>query len=203
MKTRILLALLLLAAAPAAAQAPANNLKLGWAPKPLSAPFVAPIRAHWRLAEIQKAHAGEKSWTQVVVREANQLMASYIQTAPGESSPRLLYSDTTSFFVVQSGQLRVMIEGVEPFIATKGVIVQITPTRFFHVETVGNEPALRFQVTRSLAYPVYAAEEKQTPPPVAGVRYGRGRHGRPRCGAGRISLRQHQSRRFGAAPTGQ
>jgi mannose-6-phosphate isomerase-like protein (cupin superfamily) len=171
LNVRILAALLLLAAAPAAAQAPAANLKLGWAPKALNAPFVAPNRAHWRLAEILKAHAGEKSWSQLVVRDANQLTASYIQTAPGESSPRILYSDTTSFFVVQSGQLRVHIEGVEPFIATKGFVVQITPTRFFHVETVGNEPALRFQVTRTLAHPVYA--EGQATPAIPGVRYGR------------------------------
>lgn len=172
MKLRILTALLLLLlAAPASAQAPAPNLKLGWAPKPINAPFVAPNRAHWRLAEIQKAHAGEKSWSQVVVREANQLMATYIQAAPGEISPRIFYSDTTSFFVVQSGQLRVTIEGVEPFVATKGFVVQIPPVRFFQVETIGNEPSLRFQVTRTLANPVYA--EGQPTPNIPGVRYGR------------------------------
>ena len=175
MKLRIpsarLLAALLLLAAPAAAQAPASNLKLGWAPKPLSAPFVAPNRAHWRLAELQKAHAGEKSWSQVVVRDANQLMAAYIQAAPGEISPRIFYSDTTSFFVVQSGQLRVMIEGVEPFIATKGFVVQVPPARFFQVENIDSEPSLRFQVTRTLAHPVYA--EGQTPAPIPGVAYGR------------------------------
>lgn len=171
MNARILIALLLLASVPAAAQAPDTNLKLGWAPKPISAPFVAPNRAHWRLADIQKAHAGEKSWSHLVVRDANQLMATYIQTAPGASSPRVLYSDTLMFFVVQSGQLRVVIEGIEPFIATKGFVVQIPPVRFFHVETVGDEPALRFEVTRTMAHPIYA--EGQTPLPRPGARYGR------------------------------
>ena len=41
MKIRTLIALTLVLAAPAAAQAPAGTLQYGWAPKPVSAPFVA------------------------------------------------------------------------------------------------------------------------------------------------------------------
>jgi len=167
---KLLLALALLAV-PALAQAqPApTGLKYGWAPKPVSAPFVAPNRPHWRLADLQKAHAGEKSWSEVVVRDAKGLTGTYIQMAPGEKSPRVMYSDTVIFFIVQAGQLRVSIEGVEPFIASKGFLVQVPSARLFQVETVGDAPSLRFEVTQTLAPPIYAADEKPVPRP--GTRY--------------------------------
>ncbi len=165
MKIRILLALLL-AVAPAAAQ---PSLKSGWAPKPVAAPFVAPNRAVWKLAEVQRTHRNQKSWSHVMVRDAKGLTATYIQSAPGETSPRVMYSDTTMFFVVQSGTLRVSIDGVEPFTATQGGLVQVPSLRFFQVETVGAAPALRFEVTQTLAPPIYA--EGQTPQQLAGKKF--------------------------------
>jgi len=165
MKIRILLTLLL-AAAPAAAQ---PTLKSGWAPKPVAAPFVAPNRAIWRLADVLKTHQSQKSWSQVMVRDAKGLTATYIQSAPGEVSRRVMYSDTIMFFVVQSGNLRVTINGIEPFTATEGGLVQVPSLRFFQVETVGAAPALRFEVTQTLAPPIYA--EGQTPQPLAGRKF--------------------------------
>ena len=53
MIARILMAALLVAT-PAAAQ---TSTKFGWAPKPKAAPFIAPNRAHWRLADLLKTHA--------------------------------------------------------------------------------------------------------------------------------------------------
>ena len=165
MKIRLLLALLL-AAAPAAAQ-PA--MKSGWAPKPVAAPFVAPNRAIWRLADVLKTHRGQKSWSQTMARDAKGLTATYIQSAPGEVSRRVMYSDTTMFFLVQSGTLRVTIDGIEPFTATQGGLVQVPSLRFFQVETVGAAPALRFEVTQTLAPPIYA--EGQTPQPLPGRKF--------------------------------
>jgi mannose-6-phosphate isomerase-like protein (cupin superfamily) len=165
MRIRILIALLL-AAAPAAAQ-PA--VKSGWAPKPVAAPFVAPNRAIWRLADVLKAHRNRKSWSQVMARDAKGLTATYIQSAPGEVSRRVMYSDTTMFFVVQSGTLRVTIDGIDPFTATQGGLVQVPSLRFFQVETMGEVPALRFEVTQTLAPPIYA--EGQTPQPLAGRKF--------------------------------
>lgn len=162
MISRIAMALLLVTA-PAAAQAPA--VKYGWAPKPVSAPYVAPNRAHWKLADLLKAHAAQPSWSQTMVRDADGLTGTYIQTAPGEASRKIMYSDTVVFFIVQSGQLRVVIDGIEPFIATKGFLVQVPSLRFFHVETLGEAPALRFEVTQTLAPPIYAMEEKPVPLP--------------------------------------
>jgi len=144
--------------------APAN-LKYGWAPKPVSAPFVAPNRAHWRLPDLMKAHANQKSWSQMVVRDAKGLTGTYIQDAPGIRSSRVMYSDTVIFFVVQAGQLRVNIEGLEPFIASKGFVVQVPSARFYDVETLGDAPSLRFEVTQTLAPAIYAENEKPAPRP--------------------------------------
>lgn len=167
MKTVVLMALLL--ATPAMAQAPTQNLKYGWAPKPAAAPFVAPNRPHWKLDDLVKSHAGRKSWSEVVVRDANGLTGAYIQMAPGEKSPKVMYSDAVTFFVVQAGQMRVTIEGVEPFIASKGFLVQAPSARFVQTETVGDEPSLRFEVTQTLSPAIYAEDEK--PPASRGKRY--------------------------------
>ena len=169
MKIRTRIALTLVLAAPAAAQAPAGNLQYGWAPKPVSAPFVAPNRAHWKLADLQKAHAGHKSWSQMVVRDAKGLTGHYIQLAPGQKSSKVMYSDSVIFFVVQSGELRVTIEGVDPFTATKGFLVQVPSAHFVQVEALGSAPALRFEVTQTLSPPYYA--EGETPVPIRGRRF--------------------------------
>ena len=171
MKLRAIIALSLLAAAPALAQAPAASMNYGWAPKPVSAPIVAPNRALWHLADIQKAHAGQKSWSQMVVRDPRGLTGTYIQTAPGGKSPKAMYSDATTFFVVQSGQLRVSIDGIEPFTATKGFLVQVPSARFVQVEALGDAPSLRFEVTQTMALPIYA--EGETPLPIKGMRFTR------------------------------
>lgn len=168
MIARVLIALLL-AVSPVAAQPAAPAMKFGWAPKPKSAPFVAPNRAHWKLADVLKAHAKQKSWSQTMARDADGLTATYIQSAPGEVSRRVMYSDTTIFFIVQSGQLRVTIDGIEPFTAAEGGLVQVPSLRFFQVETVGATPALRLEVTQTLAPPVYA--EGETPQPLAGKKF--------------------------------
>jgi mannose-6-phosphate isomerase-like protein (cupin superfamily) len=169
MKKFILMALLF--ATPAMAQAPAANLQYGWAPKPAAAPFIAPNRPHWKLADLLKSHADRKSWSQVVVRDATGLTGAYIQMAPGEKSPKVMYSDTVIFFVVQAGQMRVTIEGVEPFVASKGFLVQVPSARFVQAETIGEEPSLRFEVTQTQAPAIYA--EGETPPASRGVRYDR------------------------------
>jgi mannose-6-phosphate isomerase-like protein (cupin superfamily) len=65
--------------------------------------------------------------------------------------------------------MRVSIDGLEPFTAGKSVIVQVPARTLFQVETLGNAPVLRFEVTHAGEIPVYAAEE--TPAPVPGYDY--------------------------------
>lgn len=150
----------------AQAQAPAANYKYVLAPKPQQLPgWTAPNRSHWILNDILKSHAGEKSWDQPLVRDADNI-ADYIQMAPGEVSKTRMYAQTSMFWIVESGQMRVFIEGQEPFTASKGFVVWIQPRTPFHIETVGDVPSLRFEVARATALPLYAVEE--TPAPLPG-----------------------------------
>lgn len=73
------------------------------------------------------------------------------------------------FWIVQAGQMRVTIQGQEPFTASKGFVVQVPPRVQYAMETIGGEPALRFEVTHTRAVPFYPVSE--TPTPVRGYKY--------------------------------
>lgn len=170
------LAVLLMAASASAqplsapgSQIPTRILKYALSPRPdpLTA-WHAPNRPHWKLSEVLAAHAGQPSWSQTVVRDEHYL-ARFIQMAPGEKTRTLFYADTEMFWIVQSGRMRVSIEGLEPFEAGKSMIVQVPARTPFHMETLGDAPVLRFEVTHAGALPVYAADE--TPVPVEGQEY--------------------------------
>ena len=148
---------------------PEPNYKYVLAPKPVGlSPWVVPNRPHWKLAEILKAHTGQKSWTQPLVRDKDHI-ADYIQMAPGETSKVRMYAQTSMFWIVEAGRMRVFIEGQEPFIASKGFVVWVPYRTPFHMETFGDEPSLRFEVTRAGAPALYALDEK--PPPLKGQKY--------------------------------
>jgi mannose-6-phosphate isomerase-like protein (cupin superfamily) len=140
-----------------------------WAPKPDTAPYVAPNRPLWRLAELLRQHSSEKSWSETLVRDPGGLTARYIQMAPGEKTKAMLYVDSSMFWFVQAGQMRVTIQGQEPFIASKGFVVQVPAHTVFQMETVGDASSLRFEVTHTRSMPFYPADEM--PAPIKGVTY--------------------------------
>jgi mannose-6-phosphate isomerase-like protein (cupin superfamily) len=142
---------------------------LYWTAKPISSPFVAPDRPHWKLSEIQARHAKEQDWTQLLIRDPGGLTAKYIQMAPGEKTKTILYADASIFWVVEKGQIRFTIEGQEPFIATHNFIVQVPARIPFSMETVGDAPSLRFEVSHTRATPSYPIDE--TPTPIKGYKY--------------------------------
>src|SRR5579872_5396990 len=65
--------------------------------------------------------------------------------------------------------MRVTIEGQDPFIAGKGFLVQVPERLQYSMETVGSEPALRFEVRPAGEPPQYPLSE--TPTPIPGVQY--------------------------------
>jgi mannose-6-phosphate isomerase-like protein (cupin superfamily) len=143
--------------------------KYALAPKPATLiPWVSPNRPHWKLPEILAAHAGQKSWTQPLIRD-NAYNADYIQMAPGEKTRTTLYADTDTFWIVQSGQMRIDIDGQMPFVASKGFAVWVPYRTPFSMQTVGDAPSLRYEVTHAGATPLYATTE--TPPAVKGMKY--------------------------------
>ncbi len=143
--------------------------QVSWAPKPIHAtPWVAPNKPIWKLADLLSAHKGHKSWKVTVVSD-NYLHADYIQMAPGEKTPRRMHPDTREWWVIQDGQIRFAIDGQEPFVASKGYLVQVPYRTFYTMETVGDAPSLRFEVNIAGAKTNYPADEK--PPALEGFTF--------------------------------
>ena len=139
------------------------------APKPAQlTPYTAPHKPHWKLSEILAQNAGKPSWAETIVDDAH-LKAQYISMAPGESTPTRFYADNPAWWVVQDGQIRFTIEGQEPLIASKGFLVQVPYRTPYRMETVGDSPSLRFEVTVAGASILYPADGK--PAPVQGVQF--------------------------------
>ena len=61
------------------------------------------------------------------------------------------------------------MDGREPILATKGVMVQVPYRTLYQIENVGTEPALRFKVNVTRARKLYPMDE--APVPVAGFDY--------------------------------
>jgi mannose-6-phosphate isomerase-like protein (cupin superfamily) len=173
MQIRIVIASVIAAAAlgfsPAGAQSGRPAPFVGWAPQPEKlAPFTAPNKLLWKLTDILAAHKGQKVWEQTVVL-TRDYYGRYIQMAPGEKTKTQFFADDRVFWVVESGQIRFTIEGQDPFVATKGFLVQVPYRVPYSMETVGDEPSLRFEVGPSYEKPSYV--ENETPTPIPGWKY--------------------------------
>jgi mannose-6-phosphate isomerase-like protein (cupin superfamily) len=139
------------------------------APKPAQlTPYTAPHKPHWKLTEILAQQAGKPSWSLPIVDDPH-LKAQYISMAPGESTPTKFYADNPAWWVVQDGQIRFTIDGQEPFVASKGFLVQVPYRVPFKMETVGDKPSLRFEVTVAGASVLYPSDGK--PQPMDGVQF--------------------------------
>ena len=130
-----------------------------WAPQPKTlAPFTTPNKLIKTLPEILGRHKKQKSWTETEVLTRDYI-GQYIQMAPGDKTRTQFWADDRVFWVVESGAVRVTIEGQEPFVATKGFLVQVPYRVPYSMETVGDEPALRFEMRASYELPSYPVSE--------------------------------------------
>jgi len=142
---------------------------LVWAPLPVEPnPCIAPNKPLTKLSELRSKHAGEQNWTETVVSD-NLFHADYISMAPGAKTPRRFHPDNRAWWIVQDGQIRFTIEGQEPFVASKGFMVQVPHRLVYSMETVGDQPSLRLEVTVANSNTMYPIDE--TPTPVSGVKY--------------------------------
>lgn len=140
-----------------------------WAPQPVKpAPFVAPNKPLRKFADILARHTGKADWaeTEVLTRD---FIGQYISMGPGKKTKTLFYADDRVYWVVMSGQMRVTIDGVEPFIASKGFLVQVPYRVPYSIETIGDAPSLRFEVRPSGETPSYPVSE--TPAPAKGMKF--------------------------------
>jgi mannose-6-phosphate isomerase-like protein (cupin superfamily) len=149
--------------------APAQKPILAWASKPdPDLPYDDINRLVWRLSDILAMHKGQTDWSQTVVNNRD-VIAQWISLGPGHKTKTVFYADDRVYWVVQSGAMKVTIEGQEPFIATKHFLVQVPKRLQYSIETVGKEPSLRFEVRPSGEPPQYPVSE--TPTPVPGFKY--------------------------------
>ena len=140
-----------------------------WAPQPVKpAPFTAPNKPLKRLADILARHKAKSDWaeTEVLTRD---YIGQYISMGPGRKTKTQFWADDRVFWWVQSGQMKVSIEGQEPFIAGKGFLVQVPYRIPYSMETVGDEPVIRFEVRAAGEVPSYPATE--TPAPFKGWKF--------------------------------
>ena len=140
-----------------------------WSAKPtVMTPYVAPNKPHWKLSEILAAHKGEADWVQPLVRNREQ-EGDYIAMGPGKKTKAKFYSDDRVIFIVWQGAIKVSIQGADPFVATKGFMVNVPFRHVYTLETTSDVPSLRFEVRQAGAVPLYPASE--TPDKFPGYTY--------------------------------
>ena len=108
--------------------------------------------------------------------ETERYSAKWISMAPGTKTRTQFYGDDRTSWVIWGGQIRFTIKGQEPFVATKGFLVQVPLRVPYSRVVVGDEPSLRFEVTRGGGIlPSYPVENRATfgapPPPKDGQHY--------------------------------
>jgi mannose-6-phosphate isomerase-like protein (cupin superfamily) len=164
--SKLAVCLLALLAVPALAQD--RKVYMSWAPKDTPVPYVGPNKPVTRLDQVLAKHVGQKDWSDDVI-QTERYSVKWIQMAPGEKTPTQFYGDDRTVWVVWGGKIRFTIKGQQPFVATKGFLVQVPLRVPYSMETVGDEPSLRFEVTRGghilPSYPVDSRSDFGKPPP--------------------------------------
>ena len=142
---------------------------VSWGLKAIQPPkYTAPNRPLTRLAEVKAAHKGDTNWSQIIVDD-DVLRAEFICTAPGARVSARFHPDTRTWWAVLEGQLRVSIEGQEPFLATKGTMVQVPRQTVFSLENTGTEPTVRYEVNIAGATTFYPGDVE--PPEMPGFEF--------------------------------
>src|SRR5258706_13259830 len=108
-------------AIPAVAQAGNDNgpSRIVWAAHKVEETlYRAPNKPIWHIADILKAHKGKASWDQPVLL-TRDYDGHYISMAPGEKTKCQFYADDRIFGSTYTGQVRITIDGQEPFTAAQ------------------------------------------------------------------------------------
>jgi mannose-6-phosphate isomerase-like protein (cupin superfamily) len=158
------LALLCIAALalPAMAQ---DQALYAWSPKPDRLPGYGQNRPVTRLPAVLARHRGQARWREQVIL-TKRYDAQWIQAAPGDKEAAKYWGDDRAVWVVWGGQIRFTIEGQQPFVATKGFLVQVPQRVRYAMETIGSEPSLRFEVLHAGIAPLYVGDgPKPADPP--------------------------------------
>jgi mannose-6-phosphate isomerase-like protein (cupin superfamily) len=149
----------------------AQDVMYAWSPKPDKLTPYGGNRPITRLPAVLARHKGQPRWSEQVVL-TKRYDVKWIQAAPGDKEATKYYGDDRVVWMVWGGQIRFTIAGQEPFVATKGFLVQVPQRTRYSMETIGSEPSLRFEVTHAGIAPVYAGDNGEPKPAdVPGTHY--------------------------------
>ena len=141
---------------------------MAWAPKPVNTPpYKAGLKPWVKLAEIKARHKGA-DWNEVIADDG-RLVAAYHSAAPGSKVTGRFHPDTREWFAIVEGEVRVEIEGQEPFTATRGSLINIPRQTIYSLETLGTSPSLRFSLNVSGAKTVFVKDAVAPPAAPAGT----------------------------------
>jgi mannose-6-phosphate isomerase-like protein (cupin superfamily) len=137
---------------------------VSYAPKPkkLTA-YEPPHKPHTQLAEAKAKHKGEKEWSEWVVKD-DYLWGKYVQSAAGSKVSPRFHPDTRAWWVILEGQIRFTIEGQEPVVGRRRSVVQVPAQTVYSMETIGDQPAVRFEVGIPNAQTLYPEKPSFTAP---------------------------------------
>lgn len=166
--SRVALYCVLLCAGPASSHAQSASQKVFYFPKPIHpAPYVAPMKPFVPLAQLKARHKGQTNWSELVVaNDYNRV--EVISAAPGSIVPTHLHADSPEYWFVEDGKIRFTIDDppgqTHVIDAGPGMLV-FAPERMLHsIEILGNQPAIRVQVTLAEASSIYAVKPQQPDP---------------------------------------
>lgn len=152
------------APAPAPAPTPAPRFSVeSWVFKPTPTAYSGVHRPVWHIADLLAANRGKADWAQTVVDD-QWFHTQYISMGPGKKTPVVYYSDTLTWFIVYSGQVRFNVKGQDPIVATRDFMVQIPARTPYSIETVGDAPSVRLEVHIAGATPNYPVADNAEPP---------------------------------------
>ena len=137
-----------------------------WAPKSEPGKYPTGARPHTKWAEVLGKHKGQNEWREPVVHD-DYFDADFVAMAPGAKVSARFHPDTRAWWIVRDGEVRFNIEGQESFTARKGSMVQVPLQTIYSMETVGDKPAIVFEVNIARAKTLYAKASK--PPEMPGV----------------------------------
>jgi mannose-6-phosphate isomerase-like protein (cupin superfamily) len=125
-------------------------------------------KPHTKIADLLAKHKGQGNWSETIVND-ELFRAEYISMAPGTKLSPRFHPDNRVWWVVRDGQIRFEIEGQEPFVATKGSMVQVPMQTIYTMEVIGDKPALRFEVMPAKAKTMYT--QASDAPSIPGVEF--------------------------------
>ena len=128
-----------------------------WVAKSRGGVYVPPNRPLTRLSDLKAKHAGQTTWSELVVKDL-EMQAEYHSAAPGTQISKRMHPDTAEFWVVVAGEMRFDIQGQAPVAATRGSIVNVPKGIVFAYEVTGNQPALFLEMNPINFQTLYPAE---------------------------------------------